>query len=335
MKTETIDMHIHFGAPANEANGCYWSKEFAATPAYYAMLLLTKSLFRKVTYERIEKQLLGVINGANLTDKAVLLALDQVYDESGTLHREWTHLHTPNDLLFALARKYPRVLVGASVHPYRPDWEKELARCLENRAVLCKWIPSSQMINPDSDRCIPLYKELAAHHLPLLCHTGPEYAIPTSDKHYNKYNNPKYLRKALDQGVTVILAHCGLPYFWFMDVDYQDDFAEFRRLFSEAQHNDWKLYADVSALATPSRIPYIDTILNEIPADRLLYGSDYPVPISEFSYNQNRNFLLWLKFLLRLFRIKNPLDKNFRLIEDMGFSPDVFTNPQRLFALIR
>ncbi|MBN1560841.1 amidohydrolase family protein [candidate division KSB1 bacterium] len=335
MGQEIIDMHIHFGAPENESNGCYWSAKFTETPAYYAMLALTKSLCKKVDFNRVQKQLLGVINGSRLTNKAVLLAMDQVYDEKGAVHREWTHLHTPNRFLIELAQSNPKVLVGASIHPYRRDWQEELDYCLENRAVLCKWIPSSQLIKPDSKLCVPLYKKLAQHHLPLLCHAGPEYAIPTSDDSYNKYNNPVYLRQALDLGVTVILAHCALPYFWLLDEEYKDDFEEFRRLFQEAEQHQWQLYADVSALATPTRIPYVDIILNEIPSDRLLYGSDYPIPISEFSYNKSKNLIFWLRFITRMIRIKNPLDKNYHLINEMGFADTVFENPQKLFARIQ
>ncbi|RPI00187.1 MAG: hypothetical protein EHM72_09945 [Calditrichaeota bacterium] len=334
MKDEqsVIDLHVHFGAPPDSQSGCYWSEEFTKTAAYIAMLLLTKSLGKKVDFNRVKNHLLGVINGAVNTHQAVLLGLDEVYDEQGLVHREWTHLHTPNRFLAELTRENPRLLWGASVHPYRQDWQTELDFCLEQRAVLCKWIPSSMLINPESPKCIPIYKKLAEHQLPLLCHAGPEYAIPTSNEVYNRYNNPKYLKPALEQGVTVILAHCALPYFDVADQPYLDDYNDFLKLLKKADDNGWKLYADLSAVAGPLRARFIPQLLAEVPPERLLYGSDYPIPISEFSYNKSRGLIFWLKYMMRLFRIKNPLDKNFEIIEGMGFDEQVFYRAGKLFA---
>jgi len=230
MNDQVIDMHIHFGAPEDESSGCYWSEEFTEQLAYYAMLLVTKSLFQTVSIKRIRKHLLKTINTSKHVNKAVILALDQVYDEGGVAQREWTHLHVPNRYVADLAKEQDRILFGASVHPYRDDWRDELDFCLENKAVLCKWIPSSQLIDPSNPRCVPFYKKLADHQLPLLCHAGPEYAIPTSKDVYKEYDNPKYLRSALEHGVTVIIAHCAMPVWCDFDIDYQDDYDEFLKL---------------------------------------------------------------------------------------------------------
>jgi len=335
MNNEVIDIHIHFGAPPDEQSGCFWSREFTKTPAYYAMLLLTKSLFKKIDINRIKKHIIGAINKAKYIDKGVLLAMDMVYDENGIPHPELTHLFVPNSYIVELVKNNKKILFGASIHPYRNDWEEEFNYCLENKAVLCKWIPSSQMINPSHPKCIPFYKKLAEHNLPLLCHAGPEYAIPTSDKNYNEFNNPKYLRAPLEQGVTVIVAHCALPYFWFLDVNYQDDFDEFLKLFKDAERNGWKLFADLSAICTPLRSPYIEKIKDNIPPDRLLFGSDYPIPLSELCYHKSTNFFSWLKFIIKVSSIKNPLDKNYLLIKEMGFDEKVFTNACHLFKDIK
>ena len=335
MPGPVIDIHVHFGAPPDKASGCYWSKEFTRTPAYAAMLLVTRSLGKKVDIRSVRRHILRVINRSKFVDRAVLLALDEVYSESGVAQPGLTHLHVPNRYLAVLSRGEPRTLFGCSVHPYRFDWKQELDYCLENRAVLCKWIPSSQMINPAHPNCVTFYKKLADHNLPLLCHAGPEYAIPTSDKACHEYDNPKLMRRALDEGVTVILAHCALPYFWVLDADYQDDFEEFLKLFDEAPRKGWKLYADVSALCTPMRSPYIDTIKNRVPADRLLFGSDYPIPLFELSYRVKENLRARLGFILKLSLMDNPLDKNYLLIEKMGFGETLFTRAAALFESIR
>ena len=228
---EIIDIHVHFGGPRNADNECYWSETFKKQPAYWLLKLTSFSLFKEPTFEEVERKILSVINGSKKVDKVVLLAMDKVYRPNGTPVDSETHLYTPNDYIIKLAKKNKRILVGASVHPYRKDWKEELDKCIKNGAVLCKWIPSSQQIDLTNEKCLPVYDYLAEHNLPLLVHSGPEYSIPTSDERFIEFNNPKYLRTALERGVTVIIAHCALPYFGALDTKYQDDMKEFYKLF--------------------------------------------------------------------------------------------------------
>jgi predicted TIM-barrel fold metal-dependent hydrolase len=338
MENKVIDIHIHFGSPKDEESGCYWSEEFTKSAAYFAMLLITNSLFKKINIHEVRKHMLKVINGSKYTDKSVVLAFDQVYDESGIVHPEKTNLFVPNRYIADLAKENSRVLFGSSVHPYRNDWRQELDYCLENRAVLCKWIPSAQLINPEHPKCIPFYKKLVEHQLPLLCHCGPEYSIPTSDDTYNEYNNPKYLRRALDEGVTVIIAHCSMPFWGTFDEEYHDDWDEFLKLFEKYEEQGWNLYADLSAVCTPFRKKYIEEIMqrvNKIPHERLLYGSDYPIPVFEITLNKSMKFLRWLGFILKVTFMSNLLDKNYSIIKEMGFDECIFTNASKLFEKIK
>ena len=331
---EVIDMHVHFGAPENSVNDCFWSEEFESTPAYWFMKLTSGSIFKKFTTERIEKKLIKAINNSKKVDKCVLLAMDGVYDEYGKFIREQTHLFVPNKFIIELAKKIERILFGASVHPYRPDWRDELEYCIANGACLCKWIPSSQQIDPTNVKCIPFYEMMAKHNLPLLMHSGPEYAIPTSNDSYIELNNPKYLRTPLENGVTVIIAHCSLPYFGMFDTQYFDDLDEYYKLIREAEEKGWKLYSDLSALATPLRNSYIPEIKEKVSHDKLLFGSDYPIPASELSYKKSKNILKWQKLVFNACSIKNPIDKNYYLIDKMGFDKKIFTNTSILFENI-
>ena len=334
---DIIDIHVHFGVPANNQNDCYWSEKFEQQLAYLFLKLSWCALFKKLTAQDIEKILIGAVTKAKKVDKCVLLAMDKVYDLNGNIkqpERETTHLYVPNSYIIGLKEKYTQILFGASVHPYRPDWKQELEYCLQNGARLCKWIPSSQQIDLTNEKCIPVYEFLASHNLPLLVHSGPEYTIPTSDDHYIEMNNPKYLRTALDMGVTVIVAHCALPYFGELDSKYLDDLDEFYKLIEESKTKNWKLYADVSALAEPFRNEYVPEIKQRIPYDRLLFASDYPLPASELSYKKSKNIFRWLKLASRIFSIKNPIDKNYFVIKKMGFDKTIFTNASELFEKI-
>jgi len=276
-----------------------------------------------------------ILNTARYTEKAVFLAMDRVYDKEGNPHDEKTQLYVPNSYIIQLAKEHNKILFGASVHPYRPDWEQELNYCLDNRAVLCKWIPSSQLINPANETCIPFYKKLAQSNLPLLCHAGPEYAIPNSYLYSVAYNNPRCLRTALDVGVTIIIAHCATPYWGAIDVDYQDDFDELLRLFREADLKGWKLYADLSAICTPFRSPYIKQVQAEISSNRLIYASDYPIPISAIGYKNKQNYISLIGSIVRSALTNNQLDKNYLLIKEMGFGDGIFFNAAGLFKKIK
>lgn len=332
---EIIDIHVHFGAPKNNKNECFWSKKFEQQPAYWFMKITSGSLFKKLTYDSVYSQLMKAISKAEDVDKVVLLAMDRVYNEDGEPCNEETHLYVPNSFVIDLAKNNEKILTGASVHPYRTDWQKELEYCWKAGAKLIKWIPSSQQIDPANNKCIPFYEKLIEYELPLLVHSGPEYAIPTSNGEYEKKNNPKYLRKALDMGVKIIIAHCALPFWGEADKDYLDDMDDFFKLFEELKNKNWKLYADMSALTTPLRSQYIPKVKEKIPHDRLLFGSDYPIPASELSYKGTKNIIYWLKLFYSALKEKNPLDKNYKLIKQMKFNDEVFTNPYKLFSEIK
>jgi predicted TIM-barrel fold metal-dependent hydrolase len=332
MSEEVIDIHVHFGAPEDADSGCYWSEEFEKGIAFFALRLVTNNLFGKVTIQRVKKHLLGVINGSEKVDKTVLLALDQVYDETGSLKKKKTHLHVPNSYLAKLASENDRVLFGASIHPFRSDWEEELQYCLDNKAVVCKWIPSSQQIDLMHSKCLPFYEKLVEYNLPLLCHVGPEAAIPPFDKPSQELNSPRHLRSALDAGVTVIAAHAALP---LLPPPLESDqpYRELVGLFKEIGSNNWKLYTDLSAINLGPRHTYIDKIKRDIPAQNLVYGSDYPIPILDISQSPHLSIWHWLKHFFQTITIKNPLDKNFVLVQNMEFDESLFSNASDILRL--
>lgn len=334
MEGKVIDIHIHIGGPGDEpSSGCYFSEKFIWSPAFLAMLIATNSLFKKVTTKSIRERILREINSSKKIDKGVLLGLDMAHNENGDPLPNFTHLYTPNNYIISLVKKNSKLLFGASIHPYRRDSADELERCIEEGAVLCKWIPSSQLIDPSHKNCISFYKKLSERNLPLLCHTGPEHAVPTSIPEFSKFDNPTYLIKALEMGVTVISAHCSTPYFGKLDPDYFDEFVN---IMKESEKKGWKFYGDLSALATPFRIPYVKRIKEEVPMERLIFGSDYPIPISDFSYSKNKRDILEIIRQMLKARFINSLDKYYQILKnEMGFDPLVFTNFNKLMERIR
>lgn len=221
--------------------------------------------------EKIERAfedcLARTVDGTPELDAAVGLAFDAVYDEDGRLDEPNTHLYVSNEYAAELTRRHPKILLGASVHPYRGDAIAELEKCVAAGAVLLKWLPLVQGMDPASDRCAPFYEALAHHRLPLLCHTGGELSLP---QNYPQYASPELLIPALRRGVTVIAAHCGTRSQPFG----KNYLPQFVRMAKEHEH----FYGDTSALCLPTRSYAFRTILrDEAVRRKVVHGSDWPV----------------------------------------------------------
>jgi len=327
---KVIDIHVHVGGRGDSGSGCRMSNEFIFSFAFAAMLIALKTTPFDLNDRTMKDLILGAIDGSEKVDRAVLLALDGVY-RNGKYLESQSHLVIPNDYVTRLARENPRILLGASVHPYRTKKEmvNETRRCIDQGAALFKWIPSSQQIDPRDDRCLPFYEILARENVPLLCHTAAELAVPTSDPRTNRLNDPKKLRRALDAGVRVIAAHCATPYLGGIVPDDTDYFEDLLGMLKVAEKKRWSLYADLSAFCTPTRIGYLKRINEEIDRQtispsRFLYGSDFPIPIVDI--NVFTEPLGFQELLGHMTGQGNPLDKNYTVLETFGIHESIFTN---------
>ena len=264
-----LDCHVHALA-ATPAHG-YLSGKLRRRPnVLFVRMRLGISLFG--TDEQIERdfadRLARTVNEAPELDAAVALAFDRVYKEDGTPDDANTHLAVTNDYAADLARRHKKLLFGASVHPYRPDALAELDRCVANGAVLMKWLPLVQGMDPAADRCIPFYEALAHHRLPLLCHTGGEMSLPQTFPHLV---SPELLLPALRCGVTVIAAHCGTRAHPF-ETDYLP-------LFLRMAKEHERLYGDTAALNVPNRsYAFRHLLADDAVRQKLVHGSDWPIP---------------------------------------------------------
>jgi predicted TIM-barrel fold metal-dependent hydrolase len=322
-----IDVHIHMASISEP--GCVVSRALQRQPAFASMLLadgVRRAELRRDFDGTIRDHVLGTLERATTVDRGVLLALDAIYDENGHRQEEASHLVVSNAYVARLARTHPKVLFGASVHPNRGplDGRAELERWLggDPPAALLKWLPNAQLIDPADPRHDWFYETLAKSGVPLLCHTGPENAVPVPhpvDTH-QRLGDPKRLRRALDIGVTVLAAHSAMRLLPFQD-DYLGDLAALMR---EAERNGrWHLFADVSAMCLPCRIGTVGRVLESIPGERMILGSDYPVPVSDMPLNVMKD--LAFGDYVALLATENPLDKNFRQLLAMGFPASIGT----------
>ena len=313
---EIIDVHFHVGLAGDK-----WPHMGGMSPWYREQIVFKIFLLYAdlrpgdVCDEKLDAAILHAIRTTKL-DKVVCLALDPVYNKSGQRLEQASNVWTDNSYVLSLRdRLGDKVLLGASVHPFDPKFRERVEWCVDKGAVLLKWLPSAQQFTLADPQVADAMKFLATVNkgkaLPLLLHTGGEYAIPSSnpaafsndfltwgfwDKFFNwfrakdkRWNTPqiaevdKNIRAALDAGTVIIFAHCGLPYFtprFLSGVLEHSDFDPVRGYLESPGNGKWRCYADVSALCTPGRAQFLDSV-GKLPREKVLFGSDYPTPVFE------------------------------------------------------
>jgi len=211
-----------------------------------------------------------------------LLAFDKNYRRDGSVNLEKTEFYVPNEYVFELVDRYPELFIpNISVNPYRPDAVAELEKWARRGARVVKWLPNAMGIDPSDPKCDPFYDKMKELDLILLSHGGEEKAVEAEED--QKLGNPLLLRRALDHGVKVIVAHCaGLG--TNEDLDDQDrkvvdNFDLFLRLMDEKRY-EGLVFGEISAMTQFNRAgkPLRTMLARADLHERLVNGSDYPLP---------------------------------------------------------
>jgi predicted TIM-barrel fold metal-dependent hydrolase len=323
-----VDIHTHIIGTGDSGSGCRLSKELASGPVFSSILgSLNISPFGACD-RLIRELLLDAVNKSERIERFVLLSMDGVYKNSRLAEAE-THLLTPNDYVARMACENERALFGASVHPYRDKREmlNEVERCLDMGAVLFSWAPCIQQIDPEDERCIPFYLRLAREGAPLHCHTGAEFVTPPMDGKTVKNGSPKKMTRALDIGVKVIAAFCGLPSAPGAGSAHFDELIE---MLTISEERKWDFYVDASCLFTAEGLFYHESLMKEIDcghigADRIVYGSDFPAPLAArealVPVGEERS---------ACYERCNLLDERYNMARNLGIPESAFTNAWRV-----
>ena len=222
----------------------------------------------------------NLIDGLRPGCKLVLFSFERAYDEAGEPDMARTMFHIPDAYAREVARKHPEYFEwAASIHPYRKDALEALEQAKRDGARAVKWLPSAMGIDPASPKCDRFYELLSRNQLPLISHAGLERAVLGREAH--DFGNPLRLRRALDAGVRVVIAHCA-SIGEDQDLDrgpngpYVDSFSLFVRVFEKYP----SCYGDISAMTQVNRAgPALARVVEEQGWHaRLLNGSDYPLP---------------------------------------------------------
>jgi mannonate dehydratase len=211
--------------------------------------------------------------------KVMLFAFEHFHDGHGDQHPEHSAFFVPNAWAAKVAADFPdRFEWVASIHPYKNPAVDQLKAAIFSGARAVKWLPAAMGMDPADARCDAFYRVLAEHGTPLIVHCGEEKAVKGGDT--QALGNPLRLRRALDAGVKVVVAHCAS-----MGTDLDDDgktrssFELFLKLMDEPRAKGL-LHGDISAITLRNRKQAtIRTLLERQDLhDRLLQGSDYPLP---------------------------------------------------------
>lgn len=310
---QPVDAHVHLVGNGATGSGCQlhpygwyrWLGRFLCRHIGLAPDAFTQPDFD----ERYVTHLCQLIRQSSL-GRVLLLACDHVYRADGTRTDEGL-FYVPNDYVLNLARQFPEFLPAVSIHPARPDALDELDRCVAAGAVVMKCLPNCQNINCNDPRYRPFWERMAAHRLPLLAHTGGEHTLPQINP---AYADPRILTLPLECGVTCIAAHCaGRALF---DREYFHVFTDMTRRYPN-------LYGDLSGFNIPFRARLYRHCLRPPLTDRLLHGSDFPVPTMPL-WPWLWGLLSWRAYR-HCARIPNPLERDYQIKRALGFPDIVFS----------
>jgi predicted TIM-barrel fold metal-dependent hydrolase len=307
-------MHVHVVGNGSSGSGCWirprgWHRLFASYMLQHVGL--PQAALRGDLDRLYVECVLRYIRSSSLS-AAVILAQDQVYHADGRLMEDAGTFYVPNDHVFALTKQHPEFLPACSIHPARPDALEELDRCIAAGAVMMKCLPNCHNIDCNDRRYTKFWERMAAAGLPLLAHTGGEHTVQIINA---AYADPRILELPLQCGVTCIAAHCGTRG-GLVDPDYFD-------VLVEMFHKYPNLYADLSAFNIPTRSCRYRQCRQPPLVDRMLHGSDFPVPIMGH-WAWMRGLIDWKTFRTWE-RQTNHIERDYQLKRAIGFPDDVFT----------
>lgn len=289
--TQVWDSHVHLAGLGDGGSGIEVGPQLSSIrhPVHYAQRLfyLNASGAHRAAAGQVDTtyaaRLLNLCDAMPAGFKALLFAFERFHDEAGRVDKARSAFYIPNAWAARLAETFStRFAWAASIHPYRADATEALEAAVSRKARAVKWLPAAMGMDPASVRCETFYRALAAHRLPLIVHCGEEKAVRGGDTEH--LGNPLRLRRALDAGVRVVVAHCA-SLGKDNDLDQGEhgprraSFELFLRLCQEPRAKG-RLFGDISAIAQRNRaLTVIRTLLERDDLhSRLLQGSDYPLP---------------------------------------------------------
>lgn len=314
-----IDTHVHL-VGLREDNGNFLSDKMSGGFVYHLLsyVLGLSGVAPEDLDDAYRRQLVDWVDESEV-DHVGLLALDGVYDDDGELDRERTHVLIDNDYCLEVACDTNKMLPICSVNPKRADAIEELERVVAAGAVAIKTLPNSQDFDPGAPEYQPFWERMVRLGVPLLTHTSFEHTIPVYEQEYGR---PERLVPVLQEGVTVIAAHCASAGVAHL----HEDFDTWRDMLREYPN----LYGDISAMASMARFPYISRVLDDpLARERAVLGSDFPIPVSPWLFSTQ----IGIQKAIELSKLDNPIQKNLETFRAVGVEGAIMRRAGRILKI--
>jgi uncharacterized protein len=317
-----VDHHVHVLGNGKSGSGCQVTLRWWQAP-FIRMMARDVGLDVKPDAFDLDRLFAGRLSQwvrESTLARVVILGCDDLYTESHERLPGKCGIYVPNDYIFRLSNEYPEFLPGVSIHPARPDAIDELDRCASLGGALLKLLPCVHNVDCNKKMYRPFWDRMATLGIPLLAHTGGEFSLPINRP---DLRTPSCLLLPLECGVNVIAAHCGtraMPW----DPDYFDQFIGLQDRFPN-------LYGDIAALSQITHLKTIEKLREK--ADRILYGSDYPVITSAY-WSRMKGWISEDDYR-RVQAIKNPLERKVQLTRALGLPDAIFTDIWKLMPAPR
>lgn len=328
---QTIDFHAHLLNPNVSFSRVY---DKVAISLFAKKLGVQKEDLLNRKYEAFVEAFINNIRTSKYVTKSVVLPVDAKIDSKGReISRDKTVCSSNEDVLNEY-KKYPNeVIPFFSVNPNRVDALDLIDKYAQEGFKGAKFLQNYWDIDINDEKYIPYFQKIKSYDLPIIIHTGSEHAIESNPM----YEKVEVANMAIEIGCKVVLAHFGvntimehnlmkfLNNFSFDNKKFGDDY--FKTI--EYLEKNENVYADLSAMVLNFRAKIIEDLAKNQSQihDKLLFGTDYPVPFSPmFSYHS----LGW-KERRELEAVQNPLDRNIEFFNKY-FEEDskIYTNWQKL-----
>ncbi len=314
-----LDMHAHIAGIGAGNSGCYISPRMRKSwkfNIYLKSFGVTEKELEEHGDSILIKRFSEELAGSEYVNGAVILSMDGVVNEKGELDLAESEFYIPNDYVANEVKKYENLYFGASINPFRKYAIEMLDKAAKDGAVLIKWLPSIQHIDPADERIIPFYLHMKKLGLPLLTHTGDEHSFT---KAKNEFADPERLHLPLKLGVTVIAAHAGTS----GENNGIDNMERLLPMFKKYSN----LYADISSLTQINKKKYLPRLLEHKHLHkRLLYGTDMPLIKTGLTSPLFHTLSISPTELLALMKTDNPWDQDVKLKMALGVPKELFTN---------
>lgn len=166
---------------------------------------------------------------------------------------------TINTFLAQAAQEHKQLINFATMHPDCEDIEAEVEQALAQGAKGFKLHPDTQQVNMDDPRLMSFY-EVIAGRVPLVMHTG--------DYRYD-YSSPRRLKNVLKAFPDLVIDAAHLGGWSIYDVGFD--------VLHEELLGEERLFVDSSSTFLWIGQRHMGELINKWGADRVLFGTDYPM----------------------------------------------------------